>query len=124
GPRPAAHRYPRPAPRDQRAAGEGRAARSGPGHVGVARRRADRRGEGPLDPRRPRRLTGRRLRKISWIGHHRCDRSTRFPVESPAMDAWILDESPGSYRFGTIDTPEPGYGEVRVRPVTSALNHM
>ena len=40
------------------------------------------------------------------------------------MDAWILDESPGSYRFGTIDTPEPGYGEVRVRPVASALNHM
>ena len=23
------------------------------------------------------------------------------------MDAWILDESPGTYRFGTIDTPEP-----------------
>jgi zinc-binding alcohol dehydrogenase/oxidoreductase len=40
------------------------------------------------------------------------------------MDAWILDESPGRYRLGTIDTPEPGYGEVRVRPVTSALNHM
>jgi zinc-binding alcohol dehydrogenase/oxidoreductase len=40
------------------------------------------------------------------------------------MDAWILDESPGEYRFGTIDTPEPGRGEVRVRPVTSALNHM
>lgn len=40
------------------------------------------------------------------------------------MDAWILDDSPGDYRFGTIDTPEPGAGEVRVRPVTSALNHM
>jgi len=40
------------------------------------------------------------------------------------MDAWILDESPGEYRFGTIDTPEPGPGEVRVRPVASALNHM
>ena len=40
------------------------------------------------------------------------------------MDAWILDESPGEYRFGTIDTPEPAHGEVRVRPVTSALNHM
>jgi NADPH:quinone reductase-like Zn-dependent oxidoreductase len=40
------------------------------------------------------------------------------------MDAWILDESPGSYRFGTIDTPDPGYGEVRVRPIASALNHM
>ena len=40
------------------------------------------------------------------------------------MDAWILDESPGSYRWGTIDTPEPGHGEVRVRPRASALNHM
>lgn len=40
------------------------------------------------------------------------------------MDAWILDESPGDYRFGSIDTPEPGRGEVRIRPVTSALNHM
>ena len=40
------------------------------------------------------------------------------------MDAWILDESPGTYRFGAIDTPEPGPGEVRVRPVASALNHM
>jgi zinc-binding alcohol dehydrogenase/oxidoreductase len=40
------------------------------------------------------------------------------------MDAWILDESPGSYRWGSIDTPEPGYGDVRVRPRASALNHM
>lgn len=40
------------------------------------------------------------------------------------MDAWILDESPGDYRYGTIDRPDPGPGEVRVRPVTSALNHM
>jgi NADPH:quinone reductase-like Zn-dependent oxidoreductase len=40
------------------------------------------------------------------------------------MDAWILDESPGSYRWGTIDTPEPGHGDVRVRPRASALNHM
>lgn len=40
------------------------------------------------------------------------------------MDAWILDKSPGDYRYGQIDTPEPGRGEVRVRPVTSALNHM
>lgn len=40
------------------------------------------------------------------------------------MDAWILDESPGSYRRGTIDTPEPGPDEVRVRVVASALNHM
>ena len=40
------------------------------------------------------------------------------------MESWILDESPGSYRFGTIDVPEPAAGEVRVRVVASALNHM
>jgi len=40
------------------------------------------------------------------------------------MDAWILDDSPGSYRWGTIDDPEPGPGEVRVKVVASALNHM
>ncbi|MGK2948160.1 MAG: zinc-binding dehydrogenase [Acidimicrobiales bacterium] len=40
------------------------------------------------------------------------------------MDAWILDESPGSYRWGTIADPEPGPHDVAVRPVASALNHM
>lgn len=40
------------------------------------------------------------------------------------MRAWILDESPGTYRPGEIDAPEPGPGEVRVRVVASALNHM
>jgi zinc-binding alcohol dehydrogenase/oxidoreductase len=40
------------------------------------------------------------------------------------MRSWILDESPGSYRYGEIATPEVGPDEVRVRPVTSALNHM
>lgn len=40
------------------------------------------------------------------------------------MDAWILDESPGSYRWGQIDLPEPAADEVRVRVVASALNHM
>ena len=40
------------------------------------------------------------------------------------MRAWILDESPGSYRFAEIDDPVAGPGEVRVRPVASALNHM
>lgn len=40
------------------------------------------------------------------------------------MDAWILDESPGSYRWGSIDAPEPGPLDVRVRVVASALNHM
>jgi len=40
------------------------------------------------------------------------------------MQAWILDESPGSYRFGEADVPEPAADEVRVRIVASALNHM
>lgn len=40
------------------------------------------------------------------------------------MHAWILDESPGSYRAGDIDAPEVGPGDVRVRVVASALNHM
>jgi NADPH:quinone reductase-like Zn-dependent oxidoreductase len=38
--------------------------------------------------------------------------------------AWILDESPGSYRFGAVEDPVVGPSDVRVRPVTSALNHM
>jgi zinc-binding alcohol dehydrogenase/oxidoreductase len=40
------------------------------------------------------------------------------------MDAWILDESPGTYRWGTIDDPVVGPGDVSVRVVASALNHM
>jgi zinc-binding alcohol dehydrogenase/oxidoreductase len=38
--------------------------------------------------------------------------------------AWILDESPGSYRDGEIEDPPVGPDDVRVRPVASALNHM
>ncbi len=37
---------------------------------------------------------------------------------------WILDESPGNYRWGELPDPVVGPGEVRVRPVASALNHM
>jgi zinc-binding alcohol dehydrogenase/oxidoreductase len=40
------------------------------------------------------------------------------------MDAWILDESPGSYRWGSIDEPALAPDEVRIRVVASALNHM
>ena len=40
------------------------------------------------------------------------------------MDAWILDESPGSYRWGEIDPPELAPDDVRIRVVASALNHM
>jgi zinc-binding alcohol dehydrogenase/oxidoreductase len=40
------------------------------------------------------------------------------------MEAWILDASPGSYRWGRIDDPAVGPDDVAVRPVASALNHM
>ncbi len=40
------------------------------------------------------------------------------------MQAWVLDESPGTYRWGSIERPEPGPDDVAVRPVASALNHM
>jgi zinc-binding alcohol dehydrogenase/oxidoreductase len=40
------------------------------------------------------------------------------------LDAWILDESPGTYRWGHIDLPELGPDDVRIRVVASALNHM
>ncbi|MCU1396832.1 MAG: hypothetical protein JWM34_5260 [Ilumatobacteraceae bacterium] len=40
------------------------------------------------------------------------------------MHAWILDASPGSYRWGEIDLPTLADDEVRVRIVASALNHM
>jgi NADPH:quinone reductase-like Zn-dependent oxidoreductase len=40
------------------------------------------------------------------------------------MDAWILDESPGSYRWGSIADPDVGPDDVAVRPMASALNHM
>ena len=40
------------------------------------------------------------------------------------MQSWILDESPGSYRFGEIDQPAVGDDDVLIRVVASALNHM
>lgn len=40
------------------------------------------------------------------------------------MEAWILDESPGTYRWGTIAAPEVGPDDVAVQPVATALNHM
>ena len=40
------------------------------------------------------------------------------------MQAWILDESPGGYRWGEIAVPELGPDDVQVRVVASALNHM
>ncbi len=40
------------------------------------------------------------------------------------MQAWILDESPGSYRLGDIEPPPLAPDDVRIRVVASALNHM
>ena len=41
------------------------------------------------------------------------------------MYAWILDESPGTYRWGEIDpTPSPARTRCVVSVVASALNHM
>jgi zinc-binding alcohol dehydrogenase/oxidoreductase len=40
------------------------------------------------------------------------------------MEAWILDESPGSYRWGEIDLPDLGPDDVRIRVEASALNHL
>jgi zinc-binding alcohol dehydrogenase/oxidoreductase len=40
------------------------------------------------------------------------------------MRAWYLTETPGSYEFGEIPTPEPGPGEIRVELKASGLNHL
>ena len=40
------------------------------------------------------------------------------------MRAWLLEESPGTYREAEADDPPIGADDVRVRPVVSALNHM
>ena len=40
------------------------------------------------------------------------------------MQAWILDDSPGSYRLGDIEPPPLEPDGVRIRVVASALNHM
>lgn len=40
------------------------------------------------------------------------------------MKAWFLSESPGEYRWGDVPTPQPGPGEIRVRIVASAVNHI
>ena len=40
------------------------------------------------------------------------------------MDAWILDDSPGTYRWGSIDEPELRPDDVKISVVASALNHM
>ncbi|MBA3288115.1 MAG: alcohol dehydrogenase catalytic domain-containing protein, partial [Acidimicrobiia bacterium] len=46
------------------------------------------------------------------------------PMDAMPIDAWILDESPGSYRWGKIELPALRPDDVRIRVVASALNHM
>ncbi len=41
-----------------------------------------------------------------------------------SMQAWVLGESPGNYRWDEVERPVPGPDDVAVRPVASALNHM
>lgn len=41
-----------------------------------------------------------------------------------SLDAWILDESPGAYRWGAIEAPPLQRDDVQIRVVASALNHM
>ncbi|MCZ7630089.1 MAG: zinc-binding alcohol dehydrogenase family protein [Microthrixaceae bacterium] len=40
------------------------------------------------------------------------------------MEAWLLDESPGTYRWGDVEDPVAGPGQVRIEVRASALNHM
>jgi NADPH:quinone reductase-like Zn-dependent oxidoreductase len=40
------------------------------------------------------------------------------------MEAWILNESPGTYSWGSLPDPTPAADEVRIKVVASALNHM
>jgi NADPH:quinone reductase-like Zn-dependent oxidoreductase len=40
------------------------------------------------------------------------------------MRGWILEESPGEYRWAEVPTPVPGPGEVRIEVRASALNHI
>jgi zinc-binding alcohol dehydrogenase/oxidoreductase len=40
------------------------------------------------------------------------------------MKAWILNDSPGTYSWGEIEPPALRPYEVRIKVVTSALNHM
>jgi zinc-binding alcohol dehydrogenase/oxidoreductase len=44
--------------------------------------------------------------------------------QDAGMRSWIMDESPGSYRFGDIELPALAADDVRVKVVASALNHM
>ena len=47
-------------------------------------------------------------------------------VSLDTMRAWVLNDTngPESFTLQEVPTPEPGYGEVRVRLEVSALNHL
>jgi NADPH:quinone reductase-like Zn-dependent oxidoreductase len=40
------------------------------------------------------------------------------------MLGWLLHEGSGEYELGEVETPEPGPGEVRIKVMASALNHI
>ena len=50
--------------------------------------------------------------------------SSRVVTYGYTMEAWILNESPGHYVWGSLPDPTPAADEVRIKVVTSALNHM
>ena len=77
----------------------------------------------------PVRRAGSTVRRVGDATVDRACASTgelrrRRRLGSGAMYAWILDESPGSYRWGEMPDPEPGPDDVVVSVVASALNHM
>ena len=51
-------------------------------------------------------------------------RYTPARVPSRSVQAWVLRESPGDYRWSEVELPAAGLDEVRVEVVASALNHM
>lgn len=40
------------------------------------------------------------------------------------MRAWLLNESPGTWQLGSVETPQPGPDDVQVRVASFALNHL
>ena len=41
-----------------------------------------------------------------------------------AIDVWLLDQSPGDFRFAEVEARSPGPGQVLVQVVASVLNHL
>ena len=47
-----------------------------------------------------------------------------WSVPLPPMLGWLLHEGSGEYELGEVETPEPGPGQVRIKVMASALNHI